>query len=1279
MSIMRLDTYLTVSGRSRQSILKTPHCAKAARKHPIHPTRQLLHKVGNLAISIVVSMATIATVIGAVSVTTAAQSEAASITPTSSAPSWSVQKSYPLAIDGLSDVSCVSTSFCMAAGGNSSGNGVVISYNGNTWKPYSLPSNVSNYSIYDFSCMSTSFCMALGEDNSSDNNAALSYNGSTWKIYPLPPEMSGGDSSFTGLSCSSASFCVAVGQDSSGDNAALSYNGSTWELNSLPSDIVSGQSYDIQNVSCAHSGFCMTLADDNNSADNYMVLSYQAGTWKELDYLSSPVYGYQNSALSCTSSSFCMVAGGYVAFNGSSNGPAEYIYGVAFLYNGSTWEQVTLPSGTGHLATISCTSSSFCMAVGDNPDNTDGIALSYQSGTWKENLLPFQPYVVSCTSSSFCVTVESGGCAPTYYGCNNSVASLYTYNGTTWRQASIPFGTTIYQTSCVPSSFCMAVGQNSFGNDVAFLYNGSTWKQASLPPYTGGLYAVSCVSANFCMVGGDNSSDVTISYQAGIWKRISLPSGATDPLSISCTSTSFCVGVGQTSGLGGGVVISYNGNTWKIDPIPSYTGPLHSVSCISPSFCMAVGTNYFNNGDTSTINDAVLSYNGNTWKEDPLPSSATGGLAAVSCTSASFCMAVSNYSLNGSVFALVYNGNSWEEDPLPSSATATSIDAISCTSTSFCMAVGSVHYGGVAMAFSYQGGTWTQDFLPSTISNEITTIPGLGLNQYLYGVSCSSPSFCMAVGATYTQAVILTTLKVVTITSVTPSSSPITGGGTVTISGTHFGSGTTVSFGQYTLSGSAVTVNSSSSITVRVPPVSSPGMVEISVTTPIGTSNDTGFVYVDTNLSYIPVTPFRIADTRCSTDPPPSFCASENLPQANKNLSSPLAGHSITIQVTGTGIGSDEITSGAQSVVATITAIANNNANNGYLSVYPAGAAPPTASSLNYTAAMTIPNLITATLGKGGAIDIFSSSSNVNITVDIEGYYVPSGSDTQTPANRFTPLPSPIRVLDTRCSTTPKPSYCAAENIPAVNQISAASPDGYIKLKVAGISSIPISATAISLVVTAAGSLSGGYLSVYPTLSSAAPPDTSNVNFHKAVASADSAIVEVGQSGYISIYNSANTPTNVIVDINGYFYSSGDGFSPSSPIRICDTRSQTTIGGKDVVSGLTGQCNNSGVPLDPSLSALLLDPITVQVTGIAGITSTAKVVVANITVVNTGGAGYLTAFPAGTTMPPTSNINWGKGQIMPNMVTAALSPKGQMEIYCSSSCDVVVDVVGWYS
>ncbi|MHB8263549.1 MAG: IPT/TIG domain-containing protein [Acidimicrobiales bacterium] len=541
------------------------------------------------------------------------------------------------------------------------------------------------------------------------------------------------------------------------------------------------------------------------------------------------------------------------------------------------------------------------------------------------------------------------------------------------------------------------------------------------------------------------------------------------------------------------------------------------------------------------------------------------------------------------------------------------------------------------------------------------------------GTTSSISSTCIETTASLTVSS-PSTSTVPAITSITPDSSPLTGGGTANIIGTNLSGASAVDFGS--VSATNVKAVSSTLVTATIPAATSPGLVKVTVTASAGTSGASGFMYVSSNIPYTPVTPYRIADTRCSsTLKGSSYCTSLNLPSANQSLSSPPAGGSITVQAAGTGSGSDAVPSGAQSVVVTVTAIAGSTAKNGYLAVYPAGTNPPTASSLNYAPGMAIPNLVTATIGSGGAIDILSSSANVNIVVDVEGYYEPSSGSTTT---KFTPLPLPIRVLDTRCSASPQPGFCAAEKLPSANQkIQAPSGGSYIKVQITGIggsSGIPLTAVAVSLVVTAAGPSSGGYLTVFPAGSSTTPPETSNVNFHAKIASADSVTVGVGSSGAIYIYNSANTATDVVVDVNGYFSSSGYALTPTSPVRICDTRN---LSPSDVASGVSGQCANSGTALDPASSSS--DPLTVQVTGVAGIPSTAKVVVANITVVNTTGGGYLTAWAAGATEPTTSNINWGKGQIMPNMVLSALNSKGQIEIDASSPANVIIDVVGWYS
>jgi hypothetical protein len=380
--------------------------------------------------------------------------------------------------------------------------------------------------------------------------------------------------------------------------------------------------------------------------------------------------------------------------------------------------------------------------------------------------------------------------------------------------------------------------------------------------------------------------------------------------------------------------------------------------------------------------------------------------------------------------------------------------------------------------------------------------------------------------------------------------------------------------------------------------------------------------------------------------------------------------------VTGTGSGVNAVPASAQSVELNVTAIASPDASSGYLTVYPAGTRVPEASSVNYIPGVAVPNLVTAALGQNGRISIYSSSSYVNIVVDVEGYYEP---DASTP-DLFNPLPLPARLLDTRCSTTPRPTYCSSESLPTQNSsLPAPQPSGAIAVAVTGLDNVPTSATAVSAVLTAANAQASGYLTVWPDNGSCnSPPAVSNVNFDRGQSVANSITVEAGSSGKICVYNGSSVPINTVIDLNGYYSLTGDTFTPSSPVRICDTRSVSEIGGKtDVSSGVSGQCANSGQSLDPSVGTS--DPVTVQVGGLAGIPSTAVAVVANITVVSTAGAGFLTAWPAGSKQPETSNINWTAGEVVPNMVTAALSSSGTISVYASAGANIVVDVMGYYA
>ena len=117
--------------------------------------------------------------------------------------------------------------------------------------------------------------------------------------------------------------------------------------------------------------------------------------------------------------------------------------------------------------------------------------------------------------------------------------------------------------------------------------------------------------------------------------------------------------------------------------------------------------------------------------------------------------------------------------------------------------------------------------------------------------------------------------------------------------------------------------------------------------------------------------------------------------------------------------------------------------------------------------------------------------------------------------------------------------------------------------------------------------------------------------------------------------------------------------TPISPWRILDTRSPT------LNQGQTG-------PLGAGQVA------TVQVTDGQHVPTTAIAAILNVTATDTTASSFMTVFPADKSFPPTSNVNFGAGQTVPNAVEVGLSSSGQIKIFnWLGSTDVVVDVFGY--
>jgi sugar lactone lactonase YvrE len=193
----------------------------------------------------------------------------------------------------------------------------------------------------------------------------------------------------------------------------------------------------------------------------------------------------------------------------------------------------------------------------------------------------------------------------------------------------------------------------------------------------------------------------------------------------------------------------WNGHQWAIQSLPSVSGAkrseLNSVSCVSANECVAVGD--FEEGSGTTVPYAALWRNG-TWSLQSAPEPNEGGkstrLLHLSCVSPTFCMAVgtrreNGYPEYGRAFAESWNGTSWTIVETPElSNWFSGLGGISCTSPSMCLAVGQYYNSGfVDLVERWNGTAWSQE----------TASPRDGEFQNGWGgVSCTTPESCTLVG-----------------------------------------------------------------------------------------------------------------------------------------------------------------------------------------------------------------------------------------------------------------------------------------------------------------------------------------------------------------------------------------------------------------------------------------------------------------------------------------------------------------------------------------------------
>jgi hypothetical protein len=373
--------------------------------------------------------------------------------------------------------------------------------------------------------------------------------------------------------------------------------------------------------------------------------------------------------------------------------------------------------------------------------------------------------------------------------------------------------------------------------------------------------------------------------------------------------------------------------------------------------------------------------------------------------------------------------------------------------------------------------------------------------------------------------------------------------------------------------------------------------------------------------TYHPTDPVRVLDTRSGTS-------------TNPGLNRAIPAHSaITVAIAGSG---SPVPAGASAAVLNVTV--TGAGSGGYLSVGPVTSTGT--SNLNFTRGQTVPNLVISQLS-AGSVSIYNGSAGpVQVIADAEGYDTPD-----TTGSTYHPT-APVRVLDTRTGTLTNPSK--VQPLPAGGSITV-SING-------GDSPVPPEASAAALNVTVTRAVGSGFLSVAPAMSTT----TSNLNFTRGQTVPNLVISRLA-AGTVSIFNGSGGPVDVVADVQGYETADGTGsaYMPAAPVRLLDTR--------------------AGKATNPTLNTPIAphSAITVSIGGgDSPVPSTASAVALNVTVTGAQAGGFLSVAPAMSTT--TSNLNFGRGQTVPNLVLTQVSG-GTVSIYNGSdgTVQVLADVQGF--
>jgi len=334
-----------------------------------------------------------------------------------------------------------------------------------------------------------------------------------------------------------------------------------------------------------------------------------------------------------------------------------------------------------------------------------------------------------------------------------SVGSFALTGSTSWAAGSVSQHG-LSAVSCADAFDCFAVGTTALSprstpiETLIERWHHRTWTVIPSPNPTGArnsqLAAVSCASVTSCFAVGQSAAvynkmmPLIEQWDGTHWSIATLPSmpgvSASALYGVSCTSRTYCLAVGwqyqPAITLNSALTLRWDGTSWSVMPNLHAEGPnrLTGVSCVRTDQCFAGGFDTDTNGSEHPI---VARWQGSNWTVMYTALVTDEQFTNVSCVKTTDCTAV-----GGVQFPIIvhWNGKTWTT-PL---AAGGGLTAVSCSQTWSCTLVG---YPGTARnqpTIEHWNGHKMQPQTPAALA--------AGISAWLTGISCVSPSSCVAVG-----------------------------------------------------------------------------------------------------------------------------------------------------------------------------------------------------------------------------------------------------------------------------------------------------------------------------------------------------------------------------------------------------------------------------------------------------------------------------------------------------------------------------------------------------